>query len=77
MAVRDIAEGDEVVWDYGVRSDTWTKCRLLNGVVVVNNRADSPPKMEDKVSTYRLHSYGYVRACSYTCAHIYDTANSR
>lgn len=34
LAVRDIAVGDEVVWDYGVTTEEWGKCRLLDGVVV-------------------------------------------
>ena len=33
MAVRDIHVGDEVVWDYGVRGEVWSGCRLVQGVV--------------------------------------------
>ena len=33
MECRDIAEGDEVVWDYGVRDQVWSGCRLVEGVV--------------------------------------------
>ena len=33
MAVRDIDFGDEVVWDYGVRGEVWSGCRLVQGVV--------------------------------------------
>ena len=41
MAVRDIAVGDEVVWDYGVRGEKeWGKSRLIEGVVV--NVTDEP-----------------------------------
>ena len=40
VAVRDIAVGDEVVWDYGVRGEEWGKSRLIEGVVV--NVTDEP-----------------------------------
>ena len=33
VACRDIVEGDEVVWDYRVRGETWSGCRLVKGVV--------------------------------------------
>ena len=33
-AATDINVGDEVVWDYGVQEETWTKSRLVDGVVV-------------------------------------------
>ena len=41
VACRDIAEGDEVVWDYGVRDQVWSSCRLVDGVV------QKTPAMED------------------------------
>lgn len=34
LAARDINVGDEVVWDYRVRGEVWSKCRLVDGVVV-------------------------------------------
>ena len=34
VATKDITEGDEVVWDYGVCGKGWEGCRLLDGVVV-------------------------------------------
>jgi SET domain-containing protein len=33
VAVRDIHADDEVVWDYGVRGQEWSGCRLVEGVV--------------------------------------------
>ena len=34
MAAKDIEEGDEVVWDYGVRKEAqWGRSRLVEGVV--------------------------------------------
>lgn len=34
VAIRNIEEGDEVVWDYGVRGETeWGRCRLMDSVV--------------------------------------------
>ena len=33
VACRDIDEGDEVVWDYGMRDQVWSGCRLVKGVV--------------------------------------------
>ena len=33
VAVRDIDEGDEVVWDYKIGGEVWSGCRLVGGVV--------------------------------------------
>ena len=33
LAIRDIGVGEEVVWDYGVRGEDWSGCRLVGGVV--------------------------------------------
>ena len=33
LSLTDISEGDEVVWDYQVRDTTWSKARLVEGVV--------------------------------------------
>lgn len=33
MAVSDNDVGDEVVWDYGVRAEVCSGCRLVQGVV--------------------------------------------
>ena len=37
MAVRDIEVGDEVVWDYQVRGEVWSGCRLVGGTVEVGD----------------------------------------
>ena len=33
VAVRDIEVGAEVVWDYQVRGEVWSGCRLVDGRV--------------------------------------------
>ena len=33
LSLRDIGVGEEVVWDYGVRGEEWSGCRLVGGVV--------------------------------------------
>lgn len=33
VAIRNIAMGEEVVWDYGVRGEPWSGCRLVQGVI--------------------------------------------
>ena len=38
VAVRDIEAGDEVMWDYRMRGQEWSVCRLLKGVVRGGNQ---------------------------------------
>ena len=33
LAVRDIEPGDEVVWNYNVKGEEWSSCKLVGGVV--------------------------------------------
>ena len=40
MAVRDIEVGDEVVWDYQVRGEVWSGCRLVDGRVQMATDAE-------------------------------------
>ena len=39
LAARDIAPGDEVVWDYQVRGEVWSSCRLVEGRVMKEMRS--------------------------------------
>ena len=41
MAVRDIEVWDEVVWDYEVRGEVWSGCRLVDGRVQMATDARS------------------------------------
>ena len=41
VAVRDIEVGDEVVWDYEVRGEVWSGCRLVGGRAVMATDAGS------------------------------------
>ena len=49
VAAKDIEEGDEEVWDYGVRKEAqWGRSRLVKGVVV-NVSDESRPCPEEEV----------------------------
>ena len=46
-AIRDIEAGDEVVWDYKIRDEEWTACRLVGGVVRKESlQIESTPSMD-------------------------------
>ena len=46
LAAKDIDEGDEVVWDYGVHNEMeWGMCKMVEGLVV----DDGDARMEGKV----------------------------
>ena len=46
LAAKDIDEGDEVVWDYGVHNEMeWGMCKMVEGLVV----DDEDARMEGKV----------------------------
>lgn len=45
LATTNIKAGDEVVWDYGVREEEWTKSRLVDGVVRVPGCAATKTKV--------------------------------
>ena len=40
MAVREIKQGDEVVWDYGIRGEEWNGCCLVDGVVMKGKKEE-------------------------------------
>jgi len=52
VAVREIKEGDEVVWDYGIRGEEWSGCRLVDGVVMKGKKKeDAIPIPSDATSS--------------------------
>lgn len=62
LAVKDIAVGDEVVWDYGVRGEKeWGRSRLMDGVVVTEAADPGPSgpigRTEDTVRIVCEHHY--------------------
>ena len=58
MAVRDIMPGDEVVWDYKVRGEEWSGCRLVKGVVrsTAFKEKDVFCTADDGSGRYTLHN---------------------